>query len=602
MSERGREATGQLSELFRGRRPRADEITAWARGRAGVELVAGFDRLVRAGTVSYGGRGPIMASTHLADAHLLRLTDGAELVWETGEVPHDLGDRRVVFPFPMAMGNGSPLPQPGGTFALYLDDRRLVRFTLTKDPRTWEAGGCRFHFDVRRVDATAFGQRLALDHVIFDDSVFVDGMAFLMVSPELVTAGRRGRLRVVAEAPEDSTGWFRVGESLMPLMTDHLEPGFGTVLHGPEERTLLGGRELVFADLHSHSAESALLGDDGCGTGSREDLFRFARDVAGLDVFSLSEHDWQLGPSDWDALAALNEKFDDTGRFVTLPSFEWTSANHGHRNVYFRDADAERFSSFLPGSPRNTIEDGAPTPLDLWRYLDGQGIPAITIPHHMSVAWFPLSLEHFHDPRYDRVAEIYSCWGDSLHHGEPANVYADRVPELAFIEAIRAGHRLGFIASSDSHDGRPGAAGGSSSHPHLFHHLGSGRAAILADRFDRAGVFDAVQARRCYATTGPRILIDFSLEGHPMGSEIAASVLPQRTALDIDITSNVPIERIEIFRDGQSCDVVSGGGRRSEAFQWVDPRPSAGDTTNYFVKVTRTDQEAAWTSPIWIQR
>lgn len=99
MSERGRAATGQISELFRGRRPRADEVAAWARGRAGVELVAGFDRLVRGGSVSYGGRGPIMAWTHLTDAHLLRLTDGTEVVWETGEVAHDLGDRHVVFPF-----------------------------------------------------------------------------------------------------------------------------------------------------------------------------------------------------------------------------------------------------------------------------------------------------------------------------------------------------------------------------------------------------------------------------------------------------------------------------------------------------------------------
>src|SRR5690606_25195286 len=81
------------------------------------------------------------------------------------------------------------------------------------------------------------------------------------------------------------------------------------------------------------------------------------------------------------------------GEFVTVPGFEWTSANHGHRNVYFREVGAEPFQSVRPGSPRNTIEDGAPTPLDLWAYLDHQGIPAITVPHHMSVAWFPLSLD-----------------------------------------------------------------------------------------------------------------------------------------------------------------------------------------------------------------
>lgn len=592
---------GRLPDLFRGRRLRADEVVARLRERAGIELVPGFTRLLGGtGVASYGRRGPIASATHLVDAHLVRLRDGDEMTWETAPVGRDLGDRGVVFAFPMAMGNGSPLPQPGGNFCLYLDGRRLLRFTMTKDPQTWEAGGCRFHFDARRVDATAFGQRLALDHLIDDESVMVDGLGLLHVDRELVTEGEPARLRIVAEAVEPSTGWFRVGESFAPLMTDHLEPGMTAVLAG-RRATVLGGHEVLFADLHAHSAESVLLGGDGCGTGSREDMFSFARDVSGLDVFSLSEHDWQLGPHDWESLAGLNEKYDDAGSFVTLPGFEWTSANHGHRNVYFRELGAERFSSFLPGSPRNTIEDGAPSPLDLWRYLEGQGVPAVTVPHHMSVAWFPVSLEQFHDPRFDRVAEIYSCWGDSLHHGEPVSTFADRVPELAFIEAIRAGYRVGFIGSSDSHDGRPGAAQGRAEQTHLFHHLGSGRAAILADRFDRTAVFDALQARRCYAVTGPRILVDLSIEGHPMGSEIPASALPDRPALDLDISSHVPLGTIEIFRDGERCDVVTGG-RRHERFRWVDPNPSSGPSTNYFVKVTRADHEMAWTSPVWIQR
>jgi hypothetical protein len=597
----GQRDIDQLPQLLRHRRRRADEIVSGIRDRLGIELVAGFTRVVSGREVtSYDGRGPIAAATHLADAHLVPLRAGAELEWETAPVPHGVGQRRVVFAFPMAMGNGSPLPQPGGTFALHLDDRRLLRFTLTKDSQTWEAGGCRLRFDVRRLDATAFGERLTLDHQLDAESVFVDGMGFLAVAPELVTEGRPARLRVVAEAREDSRNWFRVGQSLFPLMTDHLEPGLTDVLR--ERRPdVVDGRQLLYADLHSHSAESALLGGDGCGTGSRDDLFRFARDVAGLDVFTLSEHDWQLGPDDWEALAALNEKFDDAGAFVTLPGFEWTSANHGHRNVYFRAAGAERFDSFLPGSPRNTIEDGAPTPRHLWRYLDRQGIPAVTVPHHMSVAWFPLSLEHFHNPRYDRVAEIYSTWGDSLQHGQPVTMYADRVPELAFVESIRAGYQVGFIGSSDSHDGRPGAAQGSASHAHLFHHLGSGRAAILADGFDRESVFDAIQARRCYAVTGPRIAVDLSLEGHAMGSSVPASALPARRALDIDVRTAAPIERLEIFRDGERCDVLTGG-RRHERFRWVDPRPSDAPTSSYFVKVTRADHECAWTSPIWIQR
>lgn len=329
------------------------------RERAGVEVVSGFARFVGGhGVASYGRRGPIAAATHLVDAHVIHLVAGSELTWETAPEPAGLGQREVVFVFPMAMGNGSPLPQPGGTFTLFVDDRRTVRFTLAKDSQTWEAGGCRLRFAVRRVDATAFGQWLTLDAQLDAESVFVDGTAFLRVAPELLSEGRPTRLRVVAEAGEDSTGWFRVGESLLPLVTDHLEPGLSDVL--AERRTpVVGGRQLLFADLHPHSAESMLLDGDGCGTATRDEMFRFARDVAGLDVFCLSEHDWQLGPADWEALGELNAKYDEAGSFVTVPGFEWTSANHGHRNVYFRDTGAELSHSFLAGSARNTIEDGA---------------------------------------------------------------------------------------------------------------------------------------------------------------------------------------------------------------------------------------------------
>ena len=61
------------------------------------------------------------------------------------------------------------------------------------------------------------------------------------------------------------------------------------------------------------------------------------------------------------------------------------------------------------------------------------------------------------------------------------------------------------------------------------------------------------------------------------------------------------VSRVEVFRDGERCDLVPSG-RRRERFQWVDPRPSAAPVTSYFLKVTRIDHECAWTSPIWIQR
>jgi Protein of unknown function (DUF3604) len=436
--------------LFSGRRLRPEELVEAVRKRTGVELLAGFERLVEAkGAISYEGAAPIASASHLSEAHVIRQESGAELTWETGPVGEYPSGQGVVLIFPMAMGNGSPLPQPSGQFDLYLNDRRILGFTLTKDSQRWYGTGCCLYFDVRLRRATAFGASLTLDEQIRDEAVFVDGMALLSVAPELLRRGQPVRLRVVPVQRQYSRRWFRLGHPLHPFLTDHLEPGLSALLT-PKRPPQVGDYQLLFGDLHAHSTESHLRDNDGCGEGSREELFTFARDIAGLDVFCLSEHDWQMDDWDWKALTATSDRFDEPDRFVTLPGYEWTSASYGHRNVYFRDSGAAMFSSLDPGLLVNSILDEAPRPSDLWRHLDEQGGEAITVPHHMSVARFPLSLEHFHHPGYDRVAEIYSCWGDSLEHYRPVSIYAEQVPELAFIHAVRHGYRVGFLASSDS--------------------------------------------------------------------------------------------------------------------------------------------------------
>jgi hypothetical protein len=130
----------------------------------------------------------------------------------------------------MAMGNGSPLPQPAGQFDLYLNDRRVLAFTLTKDSQRWLGEGCSLYFDVRLIRATAFGASLTHDELLREEAVFVDGMALLRVAPELLPPGRPARLRVVPVQRRPSRRWFRLGRPLHPFLTDHLEPGLSALL------------------------------------------------------------------------------------------------------------------------------------------------------------------------------------------------------------------------------------------------------------------------------------------------------------------------------------------------------------------------------------
>ena len=52
--------------------------------------------------------------------------------------------------------------------------------------------------------------------------------------------------------------------------------------------------------------------------------------------------------------------------------------------------------------------------------------------------------------------------------------------------------------------------------------VASGLAAVWAAENTREALFDAMRDRQCYATTGERILIEFSINGESMGSETRA--------------------------------------------------------------------------------
>lgn len=589
------------------RRLRPDEFQSQLR-RGGIELVAGvarFTDIVQAH--HYQGHLPISSQFQVFEAHLLSQEGANHLEWETDPLP-DPCPNQVVIVFALAMGNGAPFPQPSGRFELSTAGEPLVSFTLTKRSQRWTATDAELYYDVQRVHTATFGSSFTLDENIRAENTFVDGLAFLRLPHRLCRPGRPVRLRIDATNRLPSANWVRIGRTYPPSWADVVAPGLQHALAEPEPPRN-GGRLVLFGDLHNHSGQSALVDAQppgvgagaSCGIGTRESLFQHARDVAGLDFFCLSEHDWQLSDLDWKQLTALTDQYNSgDGSFVTLHGFEWTSANHGHRNVYYRSEPGPWEYAADPDLPQNTVADGLPTPDDLWRLLRESRVPAITIPHHMAAKQFPFSLDNYYDPDYDRVAEIYSCWGDSLEHGQPISAFTARVAELAFIHSVRAGYRVGFVASSDSHDGNPGTAQGTEIRNHLYHYLGSGQTGVLVDNPDREAIFDAIAARRCFAVTGERLLACTELDGQPMGSVVDAHRLSTRPTLRVSVASFLPIEQVLVYRNGDLADRIMTGDTTQLELDWHDPAYNKADKASYFAKVIRADGEQAWTSPIWI--
>jgi hypothetical protein len=382
--------------------------------------------------------------------------------------------------------------------------------------------------------------------------------------PATVAVDERGLARVTLRTLED--GVFRVR-----LRADGLfEAASNPMVVAP------GLPRILWADLHGHSHFSD-------GTGIPEDYFRYARDVAALDVAALTDHDhWGMRPlsthpAQWEEIGRQVSSFHEPGSFVTLLGYEWTNWIWGHRHVlYFEDKGAV-FSS---------VDPQYETPEQLWAALRGK--PALTFAHHSAGGPIATDWSIPPDPELEPVTEIVSVHGSSEASDSPLPIYSPVAGNFVR-DALERGHRLGFIGSGDSHDGHPGLS-------HLASPSG-GMAAVLADELTREAVLQAMRERRVYATNGPRIVLRTSLDGHRMGAEVPAAARHQLRGI---VVAEAPLDRVDLVRAGGQVRSLPGDGRTFLGLDEEIPALAAGDWL--YVRAVQIDGGAAWSSPFFAEQ
>jgi hypothetical protein len=337
---------------------------------------------------------------------------------------------------------------------------------------------------------------------------------------------------------------------------------------------------ILWGDLHGHSAQS-----DGSGT--PDGWWRYARDVAALDVAALTDHDhWGLLPLDehperWAENVAAARRAERPGRFLALPGYEWTSWLWGHHHVLYFGDETPLVSS---------LDQASDTPQELWAAL--AGVEALVVPHHPAGGPVAVDWRIAPDPRLEPLVEVCSAHGASEAPDAPRAIYAP-VDGAWTRDALARGYRLGQIASGDGHDGHPGLA-----------HLGpqyptGGVAAILAERPTREDVLAALRARRAYGTSGPRAILRFALGPSPMGGELAAPADGAELPLYVAYAGTAAVREVQVIRSGTPLAPFPGEGRRDvqlgaqlaglEPGEWV------------YVRVVQTDGHAAWSSPVFVR-
>ena len=269
---------------------------------------------------------------------------------------------------------------------------------------------------------------------------------------------------------------------------------------------------IFWGDTHAHSGYAE-------GIGTVDYFMRFARDEARLDYVTHSEHDIWLDAAEWRLMVETTLAYDAPGRFIPYLGYEWTSAavNGGHHNVLFRTTEGREPVSALV----------YPLLSDLYYQLRRRYDPAdvVVIPHAHNPGDARSS-----DPRLEPLIEVMSMHGTF---------------EWFIRNYLSNGHRVGFVAASDDHLSHPGYSAPS----RLTLAQRGGLGAVLAPERSRNAIFDGMRARRTYATTGDRMILDVRLNGGRMGERVDYS---EERRLTGRVIGTAPIDTVTVFKnDGE---------------------------------------------------
>ena len=386
-----------------------------------------------------------------------------------------------------------------------------------------------------------------------------------------------------------------------------------------------------------------------------------------------------------DVIIAAAEAHYEPGSFTTLIGFEWTSAPGGgnmHRNVIFRDTVVPE----VPISALDTADEEK-----LWAWMAEQeaaGSTLLAIPHNsngskgfmfepLDNAGNPLSKEYAETrAKWEPLIEMMQIKGNSEVVASlwPSDEFADFenatsvgsfsgrtfVPQNFVRWAVTKGldyqaklganpYKLGFVGGSDNHNGLPsdvdeatyngshGAADGTVAERRTGEIDGwikgpeanpGSITGVWAPKNTRGAIFDAMQARETFVTSGPRIkprffggiglaatddparmVLDGYANGVPMGGSLSTlTEAPTFTVQAMKDPAGANLDRIQIIKgwvdkagepQERIIDVVWSGDRAPGADGKLPPVGITVDvaTARYTNDIGAPELIGHWTDP-----
>lgn len=392
----------------------------------------------------------------------------------------------------------------------------------------------------------------------------------------------------------------------------------------------------------------------------------------------------------WKRNNDIADAANEPGKFTAFCAYEWTSTPNNrnmHRNVFFKDC------AKVPEMPFSSLTSTNPIDLWNWMDQQRKnGDELLAISHNANLSdghMFPIDVDEKGRPidaawaasrdRNERLTEIKQIKGASETHPllSPTDEFANfeilnyllgfpqgrwpTIPGSFVRQALKDGltmqdvrgynpYKTGFVGGSDSHDtavayrqqnffGAHGLNDGTTKERmagHVFAGLDvryenpAGLTGIWAEENTRASLFDAMERKEVFATSGPHIKVrlfggwkygaDLAKQGGwlktayaqgvPMGGDLppVEGKAPTFVVWAVKDPTSGNLDRIQIVKgwtqSGQSFekvyDVAWAGDRKPNALTHRVPRlPSTVDIANasYTNTVGAVELQTTWTDP-----
>lgn len=340
------------------------------------------------------------------------------------------------------------------------------------------------------------------------------------------------------------------------------------------------------------------------GTKNIENCIRYFRDDKAMQFFATSSFDSEEETPNniWKNIAAQISELNEDDRFTAFLGLQWLGSlkEEGLRQFIFTKDNKNilRKKDLRTNSLKKIYKTYASKEM-------------ISIPTFTMGSDSVYDFKDFND-EFERVVEIYNAWGSSEMSSKEGNLrpISGKIKENdagSIQKALLANCRFGFVAGGLDDRGVYSKCYDSDQVQYS-----PGLTAIISKDHSRDSLMEALQKRSCYATTGPRIIANFSIANEPMGSELSSAKKPgllYNRYITGYVIGTEKLKEVALIRnnkiitkftsDDYICNFIFDDTEKLEdiCIKTDKEKPSF---IFYYVRAIQEDSNIVWTSPIWV--